>query len=43
MRYLLTYVTDELVEVASRKLSTLYKMLVASGVNEKILKAVMAE
>ena len=34
---------DELVEVAARKLSTLYKMLLASDVNEKILKAVMAE
>jgi len=34
---------DEMVTVAARKLATLQKMLLASGVNEKILKAVMAE
>lgn len=33
----------ELVEVATRKLKVMYSMLLASGMNEKLLKAVMSE
>lgn len=32
-----------LVETATRKLKTMYAMLLATGMNEKLLKAVMAE
>jgi hypothetical protein len=34
---------SELVEVATRKLRTMHKLLLCSGMNENILKAVMAE
>ena len=34
---------DELVDVATRKIGTLFEMLKASGLNEGILRAVMAE
>ena len=33
----------QLVEAASRKLKTLYNMLLSTGMNEQLLKAVMAE
>lgn len=34
---------DELVQLAGRKLATLFEMLKAAGISEGILKAVMAE
>lgn len=33
----------EMVEVATRKLRVMYKMLLATGMNEALLKAVMSE
>lgn len=33
----------ELVEAASRKLKTMYKMLLTTGIDEKLLKACMSE